>query len=223
MHGDEIPVRGTSVQDVDLSVFGPFYEKVFGEPLDQEQGPEGLWRTLRNMSVCSDEGLNVAGTLLYARFPSYRLPVYIVKAVAYPGNSIDIDNYDDSQDITGTLQDQYRASLTFILRNLRHLQGDKDINTEGDLEVPRIVFQELVANSLIHRDYFISAPIRIFVFAKRIEIISPGYLPNNLTVENIKNGNSNIRNPYWPATPANCCPTAALAEASTAPSKPGPG
>ena len=195
MHGDEIPVRGTSVQDVDLSVFGPFFEKVFGEPLDQDQGPEGLWRTLRNMNLCSDEGLNVAGTLLFARFPSYRLPVYIIKAVAYPGNSVDIDSYNDSQDIPGTVQDQYRASLAFILRNLRHLQGDKGINTEGDPEVPRIVFQELIANALIHRDYFISAPVRIFVFAKRIEIISPGHLPNNLTVENIKNGNSNIRNP----------------------------
>jgi len=195
MHGDEIPVRGTSVQDVDTSVFGPFYEKVFGDPFDQNQGPEGLWRILRNMNLCTEEELNVAGTLLFARFPSYRLPVDIVKAVAYPGSSVDIDRYDDSQDIPGNLQDQYRTSLAFILRNLRHVQGDKGINTEGDPEIPRIVFEELVANALIHRDYFISAPVRIFVFAKRIEIISPGHLPNNLTVENIKNGNSNIRNP----------------------------
>ena len=35
----------------------------------------------------------------------------------------------------------------------------------------------------------------MLVFADRIEIISPGHLPNNLTIENIKNGNSNIRNP----------------------------
>ncbi|GAI90388.1 unnamed protein product, partial [marine sediment metagenome] len=33
------------------------------------------------------------------------------------------------------------------------------------------------------------------VFTNRVEIISPGHLPNNLTVENIKSGNSNIRNP----------------------------
>jgi len=53
----------------------------------------------------------------------------------------------------------------------------------------------LLVNALIHRDYFISSPIKIFIFKNRIEIISPGHLPNNLTVENIKNGNSNIRNP----------------------------
>ena len=52
-----------------------------------------------------------------------------------------------------------------------------------------------MANALIHRDYFISAPVRIFLYRDRIEIISPGHLPNFLTVENIKAGNSNIRNP----------------------------
>jgi ATP-dependent DNA helicase RecG len=57
------------------------------------------------------------------------------------------------------------------------------------------VFEELVANTLIHRDYFISAPVCIFIFDDRIEIISPGHLPNYLTIENIKAGNSVIRNP----------------------------
>jgi predicted HTH transcriptional regulator len=51
------------------------------------------------------------------------------------------------------------------------------------------------ANALMHRDYFVSAPIRIFIFDDRVEIISPGHLTNNLTVANIKTGNSNIRNP----------------------------
>ena len=58
-----------------------------------------------------------------------------------------------------------------------------------------MVFEELLVNALVHRDYLISAPIRLFVFDDRIEIISPGHLPNNLTVEKIRTGNSNIRNP----------------------------
>ncbi len=57
------------------------------------------------------------------------------------------------------------------------------------------MFEELLVNALVHRDYLISAPIRIFIFDNRIEIISPGNLPNNLTVEKIRKGNSNIRNP----------------------------
>lgn len=50
-------------------------------------------------------------------------------------------------------------------------------------------------NALVHRDYLVTAPIRLFVFDNRIEIISPGHLPNNLTVEKIRRGNSSIRNP----------------------------
>lgn len=57
------------------------------------------------------------------------------------------------------------------------------------------MWEELVVNALIHRDYFISAPVRVLVFADRVEIVSPGHLPKNLTVENIKAGNSNMRNP----------------------------
>jgi ATP-dependent DNA helicase RecG len=62
-------------------------------------------------------------------------------------------------------------------------------------EIPPIVFEELLVNALVHRDYLISAPIRLFIFDGRIEIISPGTLPNNLTIENIRAGNSNLRNP----------------------------
>jgi ATP-dependent DNA helicase RecG len=48
---------------------------------------------------------------------------------------------------------------------------------------------------LLHRDYFVSAPWRVFIFDDRIELISPGSLPNNLTIENIRSGVSTIRNP----------------------------
>ncbi|MDD2605153.1 MAG: ATP-binding protein, partial [Desulfobacteraceae bacterium] len=65
----------------------------------------------------------------------------------------------------------------------------------GTPEIPEAVFEELLVNALVHRDYLVSAPIRLFVFDNRIEIISPGHLPNNLTVEKIRAGNSNIRNP----------------------------
>jgi len=74
-------------------------------------------------------------------------------------------------------------------------QGEQGFNSLGQAEIPRIVWEELIANALIHRDYFVGAPVRVLVFANRVEILSPGHLPNNLTIENIKAGNSNIRNP----------------------------
>ena len=52
-----------------------------------------------------------------------------------------------------------------------------------------------MVNALVHRDYLIDAPVRIFMFDDRVEIISPGHLPNHLTVAKIRAGNSVIRNP----------------------------
>jgi ATP-dependent DNA helicase RecG len=85
--------------------------------------------------------------------------------------------------------------MAFLLRNLRRVQNGKGFNTEGDLEVPHQALEELVVNMLLHRDYFIPAPWRVLIFDNRIELISPGALPNNLTIENIRNGVSSIRNP----------------------------
>jgi ATP-dependent DNA helicase RecG len=69
------------------------------------------------------------------------------------------------------------------------------VNSVGRPEIPQVAIEELVANALVHRDYFVSAHIKAFVFRDRVEIISPGHLPNNLTVENVKAGYSNARNP----------------------------
>ncbi|RLC26222.1 MAG: ATP-dependent DNA helicase RecG, partial [Deltaproteobacteria bacterium] len=56
------------------------------------------------------------------------------------------------------------------------------------IEIPEIVLVEILVNALVHRDYFIHDSIKLFVFENRIEIKSPGKLPNNLTVEDIKHG-----------------------------------
>ena len=55
--------------------------------------------------------------------------------------------------------------------------------------------REAVLNALVHRDYFTSASIRILVFRDRIDIVSPGALPDSLSIEDIRHGKSNRRNP----------------------------
>ena len=119
----------------------------------------------------------------------------MVKAVAFPGIDITDTTYLDSQDIKGRLSDVFQKTLSFIFSNIHYIQKDQGINSLGEPEIPRIVLEEIIANALIHRNYFISAPVKVLVFVDRLEIISPGHLPNNLTVENIKLGNSNVRNP----------------------------
>jgi ATP-dependent DNA helicase RecG len=147
------------------------------------------------MNLTNGEFLNVAGALVFAKAPQFRLPAFIVKAMAFPGEEMETDRYIDSRDITGKLADVFQQTLGFLISNTGTIQNEQSVNSIGVPEVPRIVWEELLANALIHRDYFISAPVRVFVFSNRVEIISPGHLPNNLTLENIKAGNSNIRNP----------------------------
>ena len=204
VHADETPVAGLGAGDVDMSYFEAFFEQQFVEPLAQHQQP--LPQLLTNMNLLNQGQLNVAGALLFAKAPHYALPAFIVKAVAFVGNEIEDERYIDSRDITGKLADVFQQTLGFISANTRALQGDQGINTLGRPEVPRIVWEELVANALIHRDYFISAPVRVLVFADRVEIISPGHLPNNLTIENVKAGNSNMRNPILASFAAKLLP-----------------
>lgn len=193
IHADEIPVSTSSAADIDQQFFDEFFEKEYGERVEEQGMP--LAQLLENMNLSKNGRLNICGTLLFTARPQLRLPVFMVKAVAFPGVDIEDEYYIDSQDINGKLSDMFQKVLGFVLANIRHIQNEQGINSIGEPEIPRIVLEELIANALIHRDYFISAPVKVLVFADRIEIVSPGHLPNNLTIENIKMGNSNIRNP----------------------------
>jgi len=193
LHGDDIPVPSMTVEQLDRREFAEFYEQQYEESLDDQ--PLSLQQVTDNLNLSHDGVLNIAGALLFGKHTAYRLPAFIVKCVTFPGCDVDEDEYLDSQDMSGVLPKVFDDTLAFALRNIRREQQGQNVNSLGKLAVPKVVFEELIANALIHRDYFISAPVRLFVFADRIEIISPGHLPNNLTIENIKYGNSNIRNP----------------------------
>jgi ATP-dependent DNA helicase RecG len=93
------------------------------------------------------------------------------------------------------LRKVFDDTLAFVMRNLHKIQAGRGVNAPGLSEIPEAVSEELLVNALVHRDYLVSAPIRLFIFDNRIEIISPGHLPNNLTVGKIKAANSNIRSP----------------------------
>lgn len=192
VHADVNP-SGLTVADLDMQYFARFFEKRYGEKLEDQTLP--LEQTITNMNLGNAGELNLTGALLFSKNPSTRLPAFIVKAGAFPSATITTDSYRDSRDIVGKIADVFQQTLSFILANITHIQGDQTVNSVGGPEIPRIVLEELLTNALVHRDYFISAPVRVFVFVDRVEIISPGHLPNNLTVENIKAGNSNSRNP----------------------------
>lgn len=204
IHADESISSSMTIADIDMESFRRYYETRYNESLNEQRQP--LEQLISNMNLGKDGQLNLSGALLFGKNPSIYFPQYIVKAVAFPGNAVTENSYIDSKDIKGRLSDIFHQTVSFLRSNIRQIQNDQGFNSLGEDEIPPIVFEELVANALIHRDYFISSPVRVFVFNDRIEIISPGHLPNNLTVENIKMGNSNMRNPILASFAVNMLP-----------------
>lgn len=193
VHADITPVNELTVSDINQFYFQDFYQQRYGEPLNLND--ISMTQIIENLNLGRQGTLNITGALLFTDNPSNFLPSFIVKAVAFPGVEVTDQTYIDSRNITGKLSDIYQQTMSFILSNIQYIQGEQGVNSEGQPEIPRIVFEELLANAFVHRNYFILSPIKVFIFSDRIEIISPGHLPNNLTIENILSGNSNNRNP----------------------------
>lgn len=192
-HADELPTKA-GADKLDKLRFRDFLRDVY--KLEYPDTPADLMRLLQNMNLATDCGtLNLAGVLMFAERPEWIVPQFLVKAIRYPGNEIHASEYMDTEDISGPLRKVFGESMAFVMRNLHKVQAGRGVNLPGRPEIPESVFEELLVNALVHRDYLVSAPIRLFIFDNRIEIISPGHLPNNLTVEKIRAGNSNIRNP----------------------------
>ncbi len=192
-HADELPTKA-GINKLDKIRFREFLQKIYDTTLPDDPGD--LQILLQNMNLATEDGmLNLAGVLLFTEHPEFIKPQFILKSVRYPGNTIHPSEYIDTEDFTGPLPRIYEDAMAFIMRNLHKIQAGRGVNSPGVPEIPAAVFEELLVNALVHRDYLISAPIRIFIFDNRIEIISPGNLPNNLSVEKIRKGNSNIRNP----------------------------
>jgi ATP-dependent DNA helicase RecG len=192
-HADELPTKA-GIEKLDKLRFRDFLRDVYKQ--EYPESPAELTRLLQNMNLATEDGrLNLAGVLIFAEKPEWIVPQFVVKAIRYPGNEIHATDYIDTEDFSGPLPKLFDDALSFIMRNLHKVQAGRGVNAPGTPEIPEAVFEELLVNALVHRDYLVSAPIRVFVFDNRIEIISPGHLPNNLTVEKIRTGNSNIRNP----------------------------
>ena len=193
IHADELLVHGSQISDIDDKTLADYFARVYGTPIEEQEISQET--ILENLYLAKDGVLTLSGLLLFGKRPQLLRPSFIIKAASFAGNELEDVVYRDSEDVSGNMAEMYQKGLGFLLRNLRRLQFDKSVNSVGDLEVPKIVLEELLVNALVHRDYFIEAPIKLFIFDNRIEIISPGKLPNNLNVDNIRYGISVFRNP----------------------------
>ena len=88
------------------------------------------------------------------------------------------------------------GGMSFLKANLHNIQAGQGFNSIDKLEISEVALEEILQNALVHRDYTRNAPIRLLIFDNRVEIISPGCLPDGLTVESIKLGSAVVRNPF---------------------------
>jgi predicted HTH transcriptional regulator len=192
LQADQVPVRNATVFDIDERAFGRYFERRYGQSLSDTG--LSVAQLMENLQLAQDGVPNLAGVLLFGKHPQRLLPVCQIGAVWFPGTQLGDTRYLDSENIDGPLDEQFERGMAFLKRSLHKVQAGRGFNTLGQLELPEEALVELLVNALVHRDFLVSATIRLFVFIDRVEIISPGHLPDSLTPEQIRTGVSNRRN-----------------------------
>ncbi len=194
IYADEMPVPSTSLKDIDIALFKKFIENKLQQQVDADAfNPEQL---LTNLNLLQSGELTVAGSLLFGKVPQIYRPLDSIQCVTTDALTLLSNNFIDSEPaFEGNIQELFTKAIAFLSRHIRKIQVEPSFNSLGVWEVPREVFEELIVNALLHRNYFTNSTVKIFVFPDRVEIISPGKLPNSLTVVNVANGVSIARNP----------------------------
>lgn len=124
----------------------------------------------------------VAGVLLCAKSPQEWLPQAAIMATLYRGKDRASGQL-DTQEIAGPLTGQIDDAAKFVARNMR-VAARKTPARENVPQYSMAAVFEAIVNAVAHRDYSIaSRRIRLSMFKDRIEIDSPGQLPNGMTIE----------------------------------------
>lgn len=197
LYAESQVVAASTLEDFDHERFERFYETKYSEtPPNRSEEGEAYQRTLENLDLVDSGRVTVAGLLLFG--DRKRLPILLpemkIDAIWFKGTERASSEWHDQRRIEGTLAEQYDEGMGFLKRWNARIQGEGSFNQNGNLEIPETVFEELLVNALIHRDYFIKDSIKLFIFDDRIEIRSPGKLPNSLTVDQIRKGVRRSRN-----------------------------
>ena len=216
---DEAGVRDATVNDLDATTIKQFLGNRFERVLEKK-GLTGdafneasldmicsaiakghdCEKILRNLRFIRPDGtLTVAAMLLFGKYTQRWMPMMTAKCICFAGNSVGSKVFRDKvndADMEGNLLHQYDTIMDFFTRNLHNVQVGDEFNSMGKLEIPYTSLVEFTVNSLVHRSLNMKAPVRVFIFDNRVEIHSPGALPNGLTIDDIKAGTSMPRNMF---------------------------
>ena len=177
---DEQPVLAATAEDLDRETLDRFFS---GSP------PAIPWPDLlRNTRVvaATDEGPErptVAGLLAFAKAPRDHLPSAYVEAAVYRGDRLTSDELVHAEKIEGRVDAQIDNATAFVERFMLR-PARKPAGREEHPQYDIGAIHEAIVNAVAHRAYSIAgSKIRLFLFVDRLELYSPGALPNTLTIE----------------------------------------
>ena len=125
----------------------------------------------------------VAGLLVFGREPTDLLASGSIEAACYRGARLSSDELVHAERLAGPVSDQIDAGIAFVAR---FTQGPADKPSSDRASHDLDVVDEAIVNAVAHRDYAISgSKIRLFLFADRLELYSPGKLPNTITLDDM--------------------------------------
>ena len=212
LHYDLKPVRGVGLESLDLARIKNYFEVIRDHPSPDITDETSWIRILPNMGFLVDEGANISSTvaslLLFGRNPNRQLPQAGITATVFFGTEKDY-NIIDRESIRGPLVSVRGSDRVILEKGVIDRAQDfviRNMGTEGYLDsacrmrrdaLPEDAIRESIVNAVAHRDYmFAGTDIELSLYKDRLEIISPGKLPNGVTVENIKYGRRVSRNVF---------------------------
>ena len=200
------PVSGARLDDLDLRRLRDYFGRVRQQEMPDD-GDEAGWRTLLiNTEIMVEEGVTLSGLLLFGTSPNRFLPFAGIEAAAFPGVEKDYAAHEratlrgpmtalmgESGLVENGLVEQ---AFDFIRRNVAAKTTLEDDARRVEVPLyPSEVLRETLVNALIHRDYLLtSTDIELAIYRDRLEVISPGRLPNGITPARMRTGCRAARN-----------------------------
>lgn len=173
----------TTYEDLDISPLSKQFEKL-DKPLNEEK--------LKNLKLIKTENNTLYPTralmILLGKFPHCS-----VKCARFKGTTMDV--FIDKKEYTGDIFSILENTQNFILNHINLGAKIEGLYREEAYEVPKVAIREALINAIIHRDYVNRGrDIKVGIYDDVINIVSPGCLPSNITIEDIFNGRSESRN-----------------------------